>query len=459
MIEGAHGAEQAPPSAVAAALPEAAQAGVPTPARKPPRHRAAILAAVGGAALSLYLWLIATDGPSAAVLQTITDHLPESFRWLATLRGLRGWANPQGADGYNGWFWFYNSAVPEGGWGWWIVWLVGGAAVLAVILEPSWRARSRPSRGQAALAVAWLVVVAYQLQIGAIRLKRPDATDRIVGLIMHNGFTGYFDTARTHRHFDDLLAAYDGEGAARRGDGHAATHPPGSVIFLWLPMVAVTSLPYQYSRKLMNFTAEALHIRASGMNLAGILDALLSGELILLLTALVVLPLYGCAKLIAGDRWAIPLAGLGVLCPAVLIHTPFLDCMYPTLALSIMLLVLKVSRDWTRPVFRGALAGMLASLATMMSYGLAALAVPFAMVLATSVLSGGQGLMSSEIETPRQQRVTAACWFVGTLLLVLIRGEAEHLTVARLLSEPDGLRSRNGRSDRCGVFGDALAPE
>ncbi len=302
------------------------------------------VAALGAGLLAAYLALIWFDLPVPAGMRYAQPPLgpgDTAANWWDKAQGLRGWSlYPEG------WAW---ALLAPASLAYWLVLiaigLLGGAGLWA------WE-RRRPRAGALAVAGALvaLVVLGYALQLAALWLKQPawlpqpNANQLLYDRVIDRAFTGFFTTAIRgddpslfFTRYADAIARTD----EHRLCGHCRTHPPGPILFYWIPLEVVKRLPAGQQATLAATLVAATRVTPAPLTPAQDVVALLAGHVILLGAALVVVPLYGIARRLAGPDHALSLAALGLVLPGLVVMSPEFDQMYATFAAVLLYLALR----------------------------------------------------------------------------------------------------------------------
>jgi hypothetical protein len=249
--------------------------------------------------------------------------------WFDWLPWLRGWGNyPQG------WTWALYPQPP----------LVSFAPVVAAIAaiwagitlaEFSYRApwmtrNPADTRAVQFLFLVLMVFLGYALQLGLLGLKSDNPNRLLVERVTNRVFTGYFNLAASARSADALLSGYPNVFATRVCP-HCHDHPPGPALYYWLNIQAAESLPADTRRNLAATTWRLLgespgttRMQQVGTD-AQILGAFWGGSLILVLASLIVVPLFGLARILGPSGYEFRLAGLGLTLPGLMLMTPEFD--------------------------------------------------------------------------------------------------------------------------------------
>lgn len=238
------------------------------------------------------------------------------------------------------------------------------------------------------IALAWLVLTGMALQVDVAGLHGANGLRQTVLLAGMDGPMGFARDAFRTPAYSDFMDHYV-DFMERGVSSHVLTHPSGDLLFYWLPERAANALPTTVQRDALAFVFRALGFGTPGPDEvpSRALAIIFCAALLLLLAALVVVPLYGCARALGKSaQEAVPLAALGILIPGVLVFAPGFDSIYPTAAAAMLYCALRG---------RGFLAGLVCGAALFFSYGLWVLALPTAIVsgrfrfVLWAVLGGG----------------------------------------------------------------------
>jgi hypothetical protein len=246
------------------------------------------------------------------------------FDWLPWLRGWRTYPE--------GWNWGTYPIPPLARFLPVLAWMavLCGAVLLGTRLLPV-AARGVRARVGRALVLALLVLSSYGLQIALLGLKDAKPQRHLVVRVTKRVFTSYFTLAAaptTHlsTFFRDYPAVFNTKLCP-----HCHEHPPGPALFYWLVLRGSASLPAPLQHDLGAATrrlvgdSPALAALQPPLTDAQFVGAVAGGNLVLLLAATLVLPLYGLARLLAPRAPPWWLAGLAVAVPGVLLMAPEFD--------------------------------------------------------------------------------------------------------------------------------------
>ncbi|HEX6606944.1 MAG TPA: hypothetical protein VF276_08530, partial [Chloroflexia bacterium] len=208
--------------------------------------------------------------------------------------------------------------------------VLGGAVLLGTRLLPVAARGVRAGVGRA-LVLVLLVLSSYGLQVGLLGLKDANPQRLLVERVTNRVFTSYFTLAAaptTHlsTFFRDYPAVFNTKLCP-----HCHEHPPGPALFYWVILRGIASLPESLqhdlgaaARRLVG-DSPALAALQPPLTDAQLVGAVAGGNLVLLLAATLVLPLYGLARLLAPRAPPWWLAGLAVAVPGVLLMAPEFD--------------------------------------------------------------------------------------------------------------------------------------
>lgn len=358
---------------------------------------------MGFVALLVYGLLIWLDLPSPAGLRYEKPPAGQGLvpaHWWDEVQGLRGWAvHPRG------WSWALIDPAPL--WRWLPLLGLGLAGALLIYASVHYRISPRYS-------LLALVILGYPGQLSALWLKDPNPNQLLFERVLNRSFTGYFTSATrasaVYTFFGGYADAFANDDPATRLCGHCRTHPPGPILFYWLPIQAVQSLPSDAQRGLWNSLAGGLQISVpaplSPMPPAQAIAGALGSHLVLLGAALIVIPLYGLARRLAQGQWTILLAALGLVVPGILLMSPEFDQLYATATAALFYLAIRGLTGGKNQAAWGAAAGLWFALWLYWSFGLWVLVGPLFLL----ALSVALGLMPGPVH--RRWRYVAV-WAAG----------------------------------------------
>ena len=230
--------------------------------------------------------------------------------WNDWLPWLRGWGNyPQG------WTWRTFPVPPLER----FLPLVGViAAIWATIIfaELSYGApwlANRPAGNRTVVAVylVLMVLLGWGLQLGLLGLKAGNPNQLLVERVTNRTFGGYFNHAASASTIDAFFSGYP-DVFNTKICPHCHDHPPGPSLYYWLNIQAASSLPRDWQHNLANATwnllgndettyfggSLPLPVMRNTLTNAQILGAFTGGTFVLVLASMVVLPLFGLARLL-----------------------------------------------------------------------------------------------------------------------------------------------------------------
>jgi hypothetical protein len=377
--------------------------GLPAAARLPylptlRRHPLALAGALGLVAYALLIWL---DLPAPPLAQ---GQVPA--RWWEGMQGLRGWwTNPLG------WSWALAEPAPLERW---LPVLALGVAGALWLYFAGRRGRAMP-----AVTLLGLVCLGYAGQLAALWLKYPNPSQLLFERIIDPWANGYFTAATT---ISDPSVLFRGYADAIRVTGEAAlpehvrTHPPGAVLFFWLPIQVLAALPVAWQQALSDLLVTRLQLTlppspAPPLTPAQLIVAALGGHVLLLGAALSVLPLFGLARRIAGERHAALLAAFGAVVPGMMFWVPSFDPVFVTASATLLYLGLRGLSAGRRRLWWGLPAGAWLAACLYGSFGLWTLGVPLAV---WGVISAVRPLLGAPCaSTALDESGRRALWLIG----------------------------------------------
>ena len=324
----------------------------------------------------------APDALRAAVLIVVTALALLAIRFEATPL-LRGPA-PYPPE----WQW---AAGPKP-WSGRVVPALACALGLIVLLLLSGRAFPRPRAGNAMLLSA-ATLLGFGLQLGLRHVDQEGAVAALVSRTISGSFTSFHRVAVSGAAHDPVryLARYhETLPALRHRALHAATHPPGPVLF-YSGLLELCRWSKGLTARLGAIVAEsklATERLASPPPSPESIGAALLGPLLLgLLGALACWPTAALARSLHGDAAAAARTGvLWTMVPAVALMTPELDqalALPVTASIASLAAALRPESEGPRSFGYAAAAGLLAALAEFFSYG----AAVFLLIGALAVLA------------------------------------------------------------------------
>lgn len=224
------------------------------------------------------------------------------------------------------------------------------------------------SQRRMALLVA-LIVATLLVQAGVLYLARPD----VVTLLFERNASpladGYYAAALAIDGVGDFLRTYPSHMPTFSSD-HLRTHPPGFPLLHWAVGHSLGQWPPLHTWVRWHACPT---LRVNGLSAEQMTSVLIVGLATPLLSALALLPIYALARRRGGVQAGLQAAALFALVPAFTLFAPQMDQLFPLLTgLILWAFVVGWERQklsWLFP------SGLLLSLATFLSLGLAALAL------------------------------------------------------------------------------------
>jgi hypothetical protein len=337
---------------------------------------------------------------------------PPAPHWWNKVQALRGWsANPEG--------WFWPKLTPPAWWRWllpFVLGIIGGVGLYW--LE---RMTATHPRGTLWRSLLMLVLWTFALQLGMLWLKRENVGQLLATRVEDPQFTGYLTSAI---HIDNLSAFFSGYGGTLRSPdycSHCKTHPPGPVLSYWLLLRGIERVPPEWLHVFWQFLRRLEIFPRSNLPLNEDIVALVAANLILLIAAAIVVPLYGLARMLSSPSLTLPMAALGAVIPGLILMSPQCDQVYGTLAACIFCLALYGLRRPGKHGWWGAGAGLLLAGGLYFSLALAVLGLPLAALAGAFILGlPGVGADTAGTLCVRARAKHAIVWLVGLSLGVAI---------------------------------------
>lgn len=262
-------------------------------------------------------------------------------------------------------------------------------------------------RCQAALLVV-LVVAALTVQAGVLYLARPDVPTLLFERNASPLADGYYTAALEVDDVGDFLRTYPSLMPTFSSD-HPRTHPPGFPLLHWA--VGRTLGRWPPLRTWIRWHA-CPTLRVNGLAASQVTSVLVVGLATPLLSALALLPIYVLARRRGGVRAGLRTAALFALVPALTLFAPQMDQLFPLLT-GLILWTFVAGWEKQRPGWLF-VSGVLLSLATFFSLGLAVLALWLVLYVAARWLAGSSGW------TRRQLSAAGLAFGLGAASLWLI---------------------------------------
>jgi hypothetical protein len=363
--------------------------------------------------------------------------------WFDWLPWLRGWHNyPEG------WTWRIfptpplESFVP-------VILAVAGIWATALLAERVYhaprRTHSRPGRATiCALYSLLLIVLGYALQLGLLGLKAASPNQLLVERETNRVFSGYFNLAASAPSIDTVLSGYPAVFATKICP-HCHDHPPGPALYYWLNIHAADLLPADLRHDLAAATRDLLGVAPSMAQLnsaltdAQILGAFAGGTLLLLLSAAVVIPLFGLARRVGPPGLEFRLAALGLALPGLMLMAPEFDQIFATLAAAALYAGLRglLAPNPVAAACWAAAAGLTIALGLFFSWGLAALAVALALLALACLALSRRALVTTQPDLARLAPAQLFAWggalAAGTILPLAALALATNLDLLYIL--------------------------
>lgn len=272
------------------------------------------------------------------------------------------------APGSSEWYWPYLLRPLSR---WWPALL---AALFFLLIGALWLRPAHSDRRRDTLALPALAVAVVLLQLTLIYADRPAVLAELIDRTQSDLASGYFmpaaeidDLPAVLREYPAMMPTFSAE--------HARTHPPGLIIANHLTIRLFDALPdlsQRLARRVVPHRCIDPWLLQRPFSVAAAL--FIWSWLPLLAAALTVWPGYALAREWLNGRSARFATLLIATLPALLLFAPKVVQLYPPLVLLLFLLLHRgVIRGGTAYLFA---AGLLASLATFLSLGNAALALP-----------------------------------------------------------------------------------
>ncbi|UCC61812.1 MAG: hypothetical protein JSV36_13565 [Anaerolineae bacterium] len=239
-------------------------------------------------------------------------------------------------------------------------------------------------RGRLALLVV-LILAALFVQGSVLFLARPDVATLLFERNASLLADGYYSAALNIGDVSDFLRMYPTHMPTFLSH-HPRTHPPGFALLHWA--VGQTLGQWPPLRTWVRWRA-CPTLRVNALAASQMTSVLVVGLATPLLSALALLPVYALARRRSGVRVGLRAAALFALLPAFTLFAPQMDQLFPVLA-GLILWVFVVGWEGQRSVWLF-LSGVLVSLATFLSLGMAALALWLALFGAVRWLADSSG--------------------------------------------------------------------
>ena len=328
--------------------------------------------------------------------------------WLDKTQGLRGWSNNP-----EGWNWAKLGPIPA--FHWFLLILLGVLGGIGlVVLER--RQDHHPNRVPAA-ALLILILFSYVFQLLALQMKSTNPEQLLLNRVADNSFTGYFNSALRFDHLNDYFSNYVSTLKNPAYCSHCKTHPPGPELFYWSIHQMVNALPVSWQELIFGDLNKFEQLKSNGLSVQDVMVALAGANIILLLAATIVIPLYGIGRRLGSSKFALPLASLGVVIPGIVLMSPEFDQIYAVFSAWLLYLAIRGLTASTGRFLWGLAAGLLFAFCLFWSIGLAVLAIP--LILFVPVALRGQLVRKTsgaEQDSIRLTPGSALRWLLGLSL-------------------------------------------
>ena len=275
-----------------------------------------------------------------------------------------------------------------------------------------------------------LVLLGYGLELGLLGLKAENPNQLLVDRVTNRVFTGYFNLAASATSADAFFSHYP-DVFSTKICPHCHDHPPGPALFYWGSIKAAEALPAGAQRRIATAiwkllgdspTMAALRTTVTDGQAIG---AFLGGSLVLLLASMLVLPLFGLARLVGPPGYEYLLSGLGLALPGLMLMSPQFDQVLATLAASAAYLGLQgLKAHSTGQTIAWALAaGLVVGIGMLFSWAFGTVGL-ILVVLGLACLLGSRELLFARDWQPaklpfRQGAVWVVCVGLGAALLLV----------------------------------------
>ena len=263
------------------------------------------------------------------------------------------------------------------------------AAVLLTLLAASgsaWARRNGRAASRTLLAAGTLTGWGFSLAL--LGLEPAGALATVAARVMSRSYTSYYAVAISDvakdpgafvARYPELLSSFQGWAS------HAATHPPGPVLFYRGLMALCERAPGLTSALLAAQGHDPTNAVRPPHTRASKAAALLGGLLLMLAGAAAAWPIASLAGWLAADPLAGARAGLlWVLMPGPVLFVPQFDQALTLLVAGVAALLAGAAAD-RRPWLRAAAAGLLGGVAVYVSYG----AAPMILIAGLAALAAG----------------------------------------------------------------------
>lgn len=389
-----------------------------SPSRAPAGERVALGAMLGTVVVVLFtLYLLAV--------------------WFDWLPRLRGWENYP-----LGWTWLTYPLPPAERFIPVLVSILGIWLVIS-LTEMSQGARQAAGttgrRTVKALYLIGMVALGVVLQMSLLGLKSANVSALLLERVTSRSFTGYFNQAASAQDASLFFGRYTSTFEARNCL-HCHSHPPGPSLFYWLTIRAVDSLPGDWQDAMVDRTFDllgddpALDAVRTGFTGSQVVAAYSGGLLVLTIAAMVVIPLFGLARLLGPPGYEFRLAGLGLALPGLMLMVPEFDQVLATVAAVALYVGLRgiLATDALSGAVLGVACGFVIAVGMFFSWSLTSQLLLVAAIGFCVFLGGKRIIVNWVVASPRVPVGVWLPWLVG-----LVGGVAVPLLLVWLTTGTD----------------------
>jgi hypothetical protein len=258
-------------------------------------------------------------------------------------------------------------------------------------------------------------------------LKSDNANRLLVERVTNRVFTGYFTHATTAPNLESLLSGYP-QVFETTVCPHCHDHPPGPSLYYWLNIQAVATLPDDWERTLANRTwqlmgeSPQLSPLRNTLSHSQILSAFLGGTLILVLSAMVVLPAYGLARRLGPRGYEFRRAALGLALPGLMLMAPQFDQVLALVSATALYLGLRglASTRTVAVALCAWTAGAVIALGLLLSWAVGVMGVILLTLGLVCAAASRRALFLRESARPRMTFGEGVAWAAGLAAGVLL---------------------------------------
>ena len=340
--------------------------------------------------------------------------------WFDWWPGLRGWGNyPQG------WTW---PTYPLPPWERFVPVIIIIAAIWSVIslTEISQRTLlpmgSQGNRTIKATFLVGMIALGFAFQMSLLGLKAENPSALLFQRVTNRVFTGYFTLAASAPGIDTFFSKYP-DVFETKTCPHCSSHPPGPALFYWLNIRAAQALPTDWQANIAYRTRQILGTDSqtqqalAPLSDAQIIGAMTGGTLVLLLAALIVLPLYGLARILGPPGQEFRLAALGLALPGLMLMSPQFDQVLATLAAVAIYVAVRglLAGDAFGNTMWGLTCGVVLAAGFFLSWSAAVILGAILVISLACLLFSRRVLVSRQLDEPDISLSRWGWWLVGLL--------------------------------------------